>query len=130
MKHRSAILSFFAISIALLTSQSAIAQREGVTMGSGMEVCNRILANMKENHVGSNYTEWVSGYISAYNLFGDQKQIDEMPDSESIDLFLQKYCRANPMDKVIWASMSLITELGGYHPPYLQSPNQEKKNFP
>jgi len=120
MNHKPAIFSGFAISIALCVTQPAIAQREGVTKGSGMEVCNRILVNMKENHVDSTYTEWVSGYISAYNLFGDQKQIDEIPDSENIDQYLQKYCKANPSDKVIWASMSLIAELGGYRPPYLK----------
>lgn len=120
MKHATALFFALSISVALLTSLPAAAQREGVAKGVGMEVCNRIMANMKGNHVDSAYTQWVAGYISAYNLFGDKKQIEEIPDDAILDAYLQRYCKENPLDKVIWASMSLINELGGYRPPYMK----------
>jgi hypothetical protein len=108
------------MSMTLLLSPPALAQRQGVANGAGMDFCNRITANMKDNHVDSSYTQWVAGYLSGYNLFGDKKQIEEIPDEASLDAYLQKYCRDNPLDRVIWASMSLINELGGYRPPYMK----------
>jgi hypothetical protein len=120
MKDTAALFSFVSISVALLTSQPALAQRTGVAKGAGLEVCERIMTDMKDNHVDSAYTAWVAGYISAYNLFGDKKRIEEIPDDAYLDAYLQEYCRENPLDKVIWASMSLINELGGYRPPYMK----------
>ena len=120
MKSTAALFSCATISMALLSSLPAFAQRKGVAQGAGMDVCDRIMANMKGNHLDSAYTQWIAGYLSAYNLFGDKKQIEEIPDEPSLDAYLQKYCRENPLDKVIWASMSLINELGGYRPPYMK----------
>lgn len=119
MKNGTVLLSA-AVSVALLTALPAVAQRQGVAKGAGMDVCDRIMADMKENHVDSAYTQWIAGYLSAYNLFGDKQQIEEIPDEASLDAYLQKYCREYPLDKVIWASMSLINELGGYRPPYMK----------
>lgn len=120
MVHTKTLSFALSISVALLTSLPAIAQREGVAKGVGMEVCNRIMASIKGKHIEPAYTQWVAGYLSAYNLFGDQKQIEEIPDDAILDAYLQKYCKENPSDKIIWASMSLISELGGYHPPYMK----------
>ena len=88
--------------------------------GAGLESCEQVIATMKEDHVDTIYTQWVVGYISGYNLFGEQKQVEEIPDEAKTNAFLQKYCRDNPFDKVIWAGMSLISELGGYRPPYMK----------
>ena len=120
MKTTTPVLAFVAIPFALLTSLSAMAQREGVANGAGMEVCHRLLTSIRNDRVDSSYTQWVVGYISAYNLFGEQKQVEDIPDEATMDAYLQKYCRSHPLDKVIWASMSLISELGGYRPPYMK----------
>ncbi|NVO07952.1 MAG: hypothetical protein HXX19_19420, partial [Rhodoferax sp.] len=96
-----------------------LAQRSGVANGAGMEVCNLLLASVKNGRVGSSYTQWVVGYLSGYNLFGEQKQLEEIPDEVAMGTYLKRYCRDHPTDKVIWASMALINELGGYRPPYM-----------
>jgi hypothetical protein len=98
----------------------ALAQRTGVATGVGLEVCDRVLASIKDAHVQSDYTQWVVGYLSGYNLFGNQKQLEDIPDAAGMDAYLQQYCHDHPFDKVIWAGMALITELGGYRPPYMK----------
>lgn len=120
MKRTSALWAYAAVSSALLSATPVAAQRSGVAKGAGLESCEQVLATMKEDHVDTVYTQWVAGYLSGYNLFGEQKQVEEIPDDAKTDAFLQKYCHANPLDKVIWASMSLISELGGYRPPYMK----------
>ena len=120
MKQKSSVFAVVVTVASLLASMPATAQRKGVAKGAGLEVCEMVLANMKGDHVDAIYTEWIIGYISGYNLFGQQAQLEQIPDGPAMDAYLQKYCRENPLDKVIWASMSLINDLGGYRPPYLK----------
>lgn len=119
MKFNSGLCVWVALPIALL-APPALAQRSGVATGAGMEVCKILLSSMQDEHVASSYTQWVVGYLSGYNLFGEQKQLEEIPDEAAMGTFLKRYCREHPTDKVIWASMALINELGGYRPPYMK----------
>ena len=121
MKLPSQVFAYTALCVVLqLAWLPALAQRSGVATGVGLDVCERVLTSMQDAHVQSHYTQWMVGYLSGYNLFGNQKQLEEIPDEAAMDVYLQQYCHEHPFDKVIWASMAQITDLGGYRPPYMK----------
>lgn len=104
----------------LLSSTSALAQRAGYISGAGMAECGLYLSRSNENNVGVLYqfTEWVNGYLSAYNQYGTKKQIENMPSYDTLKAYLDMYCRDHPLSNVMAAAGCLIAESGGYQAPH------------
>jgi hypothetical protein len=56
------------------------------------------------------YIYWFRGFVSGYN-YASQDQAGTMPDSESLSLFIDKYCEKNPSKPFIGAVFPLINDL-------------------
>jgi hypothetical protein len=67
------------------------------------------------------YSQWAQGVISGYNLGIPQSGLDDgapklsirVPDEATINLFLDNYCRSQPLNNITQGVATLITDLGG-----------------
>ena len=67
------------------------------------------------------FVTWTWGFLSAYNFRGNfgshysnvSNLIDNLPDSETVILFLTKDCENHPLGNVLQGVMRLIKSLGG-----------------
>jgi hypothetical protein len=64
--------------------------------------------------------QWTWGFLTAYNTRGNfgptwkrVKHVNNMPDSASVILYLDSYCRKYPMDSVLNGVFSIIKDIGG-----------------
>ena len=59
------------------------------------------------------YLSWFRGFVSGYNLGnpGNQVQLERMPDAETLYLFVDKYCRENPLNPFVSAAFELVEQL-------------------
>jgi hypothetical protein len=106
-----------ALILATFTCSSLAQQESGVwVMGAGNDSCGKYLEVRKGNSMSETnlYVSWVLGYLSAYNMYTNQKDA-RVPDAESMVAFLDLYCRNNPLNNVLKGAWGLIGELGGNH---------------
>lgn len=94
----------------------ATAQRASVPSGSGTVSCGQYLQDRKtDSRFDYQYTQWVSGYVSAYNVFSTYPQVGRQT-AETVLAYLDKHCRDSPLDLVIQGAEAMISELGGWSP--------------
>lgn len=105
------VLAFIAVTT---TINSAHASRAGVVDGAGMMPCGDYLKALDDKNTVRTIqaTEWVSGFVSGYNLFATGKQII-VPDHNTTKAFIDKSCRDNPLFAITQTGFALIKELGG-----------------
>lgn len=56
---------------------------------------------------------WVWGYLSRYNAESQQAQVEIPTETGTMFLFMEKYCRNQPLAGLINISTQLIVDLGG-----------------
>ena len=107
---------YIVLVVLLLIMSIASAQRAAEFTGAGIVSCGVYLEDRKtDQRYNQQYTQWSSGYVSAYNIFSTYPQISQNRISPETTLaYLDKYCRDNPLKFVIDGVDSLIAELGGY----------------
>lgn len=70
------------------------------------------------------YSQWIWGYIAAYQMrgqFGSGGSLSKKqstgnittPDQETVQLFMKKHCSENPLSNVLAGTISLIEKSGG-----------------
>lgn len=59
--------------------------------------------------------QWVTGWVASYNFYAplSKSPTVETPHFDTISLWLDTYCQKNPTQKVAFATIALIDELGG-----------------
>jgi hypothetical protein len=59
------------------------------------------------------YQWWFRGFVSGYNYAtpANQVALDKMPDMDTLDLYIDKYCREKPLNAFIGAAFELVGEL-------------------
>ncbi len=59
------------------------------------------------------YLAWLRGFISGVNYSDRQKQIkiEKLPSNETLILYVDKYCRDNPLSNFPGAAFKLVEEL-------------------
>lgn len=59
------------------------------------------------------YIYWIRGFISGYNYGQLDRQIssDLMPNNETLGLYVDKYCRDNPLKPFVGAAFDLVKEV-------------------
>jgi hypothetical protein len=78
----------------------AAAQRIGAVNGSGTATCGQYLQDRKTDaRYNYQYTQWVSGYVSAYNFFSTHPQVAAQS-AETVLAYLDKHCTDNPLHLV------------------------------
>lgn len=59
------------------------------------------------------YISWFRGFASGYNYGnpGNQVQLGRFPDSDTLALYIDKYCRDSPLNPFIAAAFRLVDEV-------------------
>lgn len=59
------------------------------------------------------YRVWFRGFVSGYNFGNSDNQVSvqAMPDDDSLDLYIEKYCREKPLQRIVGAAFKLVVEL-------------------
>ncbi|MBL8362953.1 MAG: hypothetical protein JNN18_20870 [Rubrivivax sp.] len=105
---------FIAALVALVCTQ-ADAQRIADISGLGGIGCAEYLEDRRAANKTQDalYGTWAWGYLSGYNHFSSHKEVD-IPTIPTILAYLDKYCRVNPLEKVVVGAITLIGDLGGW----------------
>lgn len=101
-------LFVFALSVALLSTTPAAAWW---VSGHGSLQCGEWLEGRKGNSLNTlGASTWLQGFLSGYN-FSLDTQVGRDVKYQSIEAFVDKYCRENPLGKVADAAVSLVEKL-------------------
>ena len=59
------------------------------------------------------YHNWFRGFVSGYNFGNPDNQVSlsAMPNEQTLYLYVDKYCRENPLSPFISAAIKLVKEL-------------------
>jgi hypothetical protein len=59
------------------------------------------------------YVYWFRGFVSGFNFANTKEQVtlDAMPDNETLVLYVDKFCRENPLRPFTFAAFDLVKEL-------------------
>jgi hypothetical protein len=59
------------------------------------------------------YDSWFRGFVSGYNYGNPDNQVplNAMPNEETLHLFIDKYCRENPLKPFVSSAFELVKEL-------------------
>lgn len=103
------------VALTLSIANQAHAQRAGLIRGAGMVSCGEYVETHQSGRSNAAFSQWAMGYISAYNQFGLQPQVD-IPDPSTIYLYADKFCKENPLSTFSGAIIAVIAESGGFRP--------------
>jgi hypothetical protein len=109
-------LSCLLLTALVLAPSIGFAQRAGTVRGAGSIGCGEYLEDRRNNRHPQFYSQWVTGYISAYNIYSVHPQTRDVPDEPTVHAYLEKHCRDRPIDSVMRATIFMLAELGGYWP--------------
>ena len=112
--HRVLRMALMALALA---SSAGQAQTGDVVMiaGEGNNTCVKWaefrLTNSPLTHI---VVMWVQGFVTGQNYFATQKEFKVIPaDSEDIKLWLDTFCRMNPLAYVVQGALAFIEVKGG-----------------
>ena len=101
----------------ILFSPSAFGEDRGIMMfefsESSCGVWAKSASNVEQRQL---YLFWIRGFISGYNAGVYQSgkksaQVNRMPDNDTVALYVDKFCRDNPLDQFIKAAFLLRDDL-------------------
>lgn len=73
--------------------------------------CGAWVQSADDPNIRQVYTQWFRGFLSGYN-YGDEKYtVNTNINAATITLFIDKYCRENPLMPFTSASLKLTKEL-------------------
>ena len=104
--------SFVALVLAL-ASPSVVAQ-EGVSVSGFADMsCGAWSRSSSNQFARAQYLIWFRGFISGYNYGRPTGQVmpDRLPSNDTIELYVDKYCRDNPLAGFPAAAFKLVEEL-------------------
>ena len=85
--------------------------------GAGAESCGKWIEFGKDEIMRYHFNQWVLGFISAASVFDGAKKLGfesgelAETDSDTVDAWMENYCRENPLDKIVIAAGVLVGEL-------------------
>lgn len=83
-------------------------------MGTGAFSCGQWVESraLKEEAVDGILIQWQLGFLSGMNFKGNSiKEMVILPDAPSILLYMDNYCKAHPLEKVMEGSLALYQEM-------------------
>ena len=108
---RNAKVFFLAL---IASSPLALAQDKPVVVFSYEDTsCGTWINSAGDVAARAQYASWFRGFVSGYN-FGNpnnQVQLNRMPDHATLYLYIDKYCRENPLKPFVTAAFRLVEEL-------------------
>ena len=104
------------LGLMLLATAGAASARENAqfAMHSFSKIsCGQWTESQKEMWLRQTYIYWFRGFVSGYN-FGSEKYevtLGRLPDNPTVALYIDKFCRENPLRDFIEAAPPLVQEL-------------------
>ncbi len=108
------------VAVACLWASSAVGQSRGIAIFSYQDTsCGAWVGSSDDLAVRAQYHSWFRGFVSGYNFGnpGNQVLLARMPDEQTLYLFVDKYCRDNPLKPFVSAALKLVEELREFPVP-------------
>lgn len=109
-------LSCVLAGLALLMPSLAVTSQDAVSIAGFKDMSCGVWARSSNNKFErTQYIIWFRGFISGYNYAKPVGQIlpDRLPSNETVELYVDKYCRDNPLAGFPGAAFKLVDELRG-----------------
>lgn len=75
--------------------------------------CGEFMREPKNQISVAMASEYLRGFLSAHNLFSGRKQATQDLSNNTLGLWVEKYCTANPLNGIQDAAPVLLAELTG-----------------
>lgn len=113
---RTRVASFYVVLLLALScvSAAASAQDRPIAMFSFADTsCSQWVKSANVTWDRAQYDWWFRGFVTGYNFGNPENQVPlgRMPNSETLYLFVDKYCRDNPLHPFVSAAFKLVEEL-------------------
>jgi len=102
------------IFVTLFYASTALAEGPAIAVFSYEDSsCGTWVKSADVTWARAQYDSWFRGFVSGYNYGNPNNQValGQMPNSQTIHLFIDKYCRDNPLNTFVSAAFKLIEEL-------------------
>lgn len=73
--------------------------------------CGKVVAAMKSEVQRVEIADFLNGYVVAYNYYGSKPVTP--PDNETSLVFIERFCKNNPLSILMTGGAALVEELGG-----------------
>lgn len=117
-----------AVSLIIAGSCAHASDREVVVYGLGNDSCGKFLSALSKappekglaykdiDYMPDSalYLEWLSAYVTAFNLFNDQHKNITTIDRQGLIFWAKNYCEKQPLDTIADAAWKLIQEQGKF----------------
>ena len=107
----------------ILISSNVQSQPVVNMIGTGTMSCGKFIdyKNQGNKQQLDLFVQWTWGFLSSYNIRGNfgtnysyaSPVINNLPDSETVILFITKDCESHPLETVLMSVMRLGKSLGG-----------------
>jgi hypothetical protein len=113
---RPLVVAAVAASALLWAGASSAAPNTYTVLAFGNLSCGNYLSHRQSEADGDLISDamfaWLMGYLTAYNDYGPgDGNITGNTDSSGVQAWLDSYCQAHPLDRLVAAAQALVAEL-------------------
>lgn len=74
--------------------------------------CGTWMKSARDESARAQYVSWFRGFVSGYNHGRADNQVEgtRMPDSSTLVLYIDKFCREKPLSPFVGAAIELVKE--------------------
>jgi hypothetical protein len=102
----------FIIALPLLIAMQAQAEDKVIMIGAGHVSCGYWTEVRNQTSRHHQLRQWVFGFISGANWYTEGGQATPH-DQAAVVVFIDQYCKNNPLHTLAWAAAAVIQETGG-----------------
>jgi hypothetical protein len=102
------------VTLLLALAPFNVVAQEGVSVSGFSDMsCGAWSRSSSNEFARAQYLIWFRGFISGYNYGRPTGQVmpDQLPSNDTIELYVDKYCRDNPLSGFPGAAFRLVEEL-------------------
>jgi hypothetical protein len=83
------------------------------SFGEPNSFCGNWIEVSKDRERRDPYLHWIRGFISGYNVANPNRTVplEAMPNQETLALYLDKFCREQPLKPLFFAALELAKEI-------------------
>ena len=121
------IKTAFVTAYLLLSTSIALGQDKPLAVFSYADTsCGAWTRSATREAARAQYASWFRGFVSGHNFGNPESQVPmgQMPDDATLYLYIDKYCRDNPLNPFTSAAFRLVEEL---RPPQPVNPPRKAK---